>query len=95
MDLGLSRLQHQHQLAHASRIGIAGHRLHDGTDHSFSGLHLAVADLLENIRLRRERRIDAGDRSSVVREGLQATIALDGLIERSAMLRKSSSQVGE
>jgi len=45
----------QHQFAHARSIRLAGHRLHDRTDHRTSRLHLAVTDLLEHIGLSGQR----------------------------------------
>lgn len=77
--LGLRPLQHQ--LAHASRIGLAAHGLHDGTDHGAGRLHFALADLFENIRLRRERRVDGRNERTVVRSDLQAA-RLDDLGRR-------------
>ena len=63
----------QHQLAHARLISLAAHGLHDGTDHGAGRLHFALADLLENIRLRCERRVDGRDERTVVRDNLQAS----------------------
>jgi hypothetical protein len=56
----------QHELAHASRIGLAVHRLQGGTDDSSGGLHFFVADPLEDVWSLCKRRIDRCDEASVV-----------------------------
>src|ERR1019366_5424192 len=63
----------QHQLAHARRIRGALHGLHDRTDDGTGGLDLALADLLENIRLRNESLVDRGDQGTIIRDDLEAT----------------------
>src|SRR5690606_32959005 len=57
----------QNQFAAACGIRLPLHRLHNRTDNRTSGLHLAVADLLQNVRLRGQSFIDCGDQCAIVR----------------------------
>ena len=67
------------QLTHALGVRLAASRLHDGTDDGTGRLHLATADLVGNVRIRRQGLIHGRQQGGVIGDDLQASSSSHGL----------------